>query len=105
LVVFGGVAFAAEGMLNMLWGNLVLRPILNLIPDRRAALTYVRGDTKKNSSPEWVREDLSKLFDLLAQEKVKPILTRMPLAEAARAHELIGKAAVRGKVVLMCNTA
>ncbi len=104
LVVFGGVAFAAEGILNMLWGNLILRPILNLIPDRKAALTYARGDTKKNSSPEWVHEDLSKLFDLLAQEKVKPILTRMPLVEAARAHELIGKAAVKGKIVLMCNT-
>ena len=104
LVVFGGVAFAAEGMPNMLWGNLVLRPILNLIPDRRAALTYVRGDTKKNSSPEGVREDLSKLFDLLAQKKIEPIVTRMPLVEAARAHELIGKAYVRGKIVLMCNT-
>lgn len=81
-----------------------MRQILNLIPDKRAALTYQMGDTKHNSSPEWVREDLSKLFDLLAQKKIEPIVTRMPLVEAARAHELIGKGSVRGKIVLICST-
>jgi len=104
LVVFGGVAFASEGLLKMLWNNLLLRPILNLIPDNKAALTYQMGDTKHNSSPEWVREDLAKLFDLLAQGRIKPIITRMPLVEAARAHELIGEASVRGKIVLMCDS-
>ena len=103
LVNFGGVAFAAEGMLKMLWNNLLLRPILNIIPDSRAALTYQRGDTRYNSSPESVEEDLSQLFDLLAQRQFEPIVTRMPLAEAAHAHELIETASVRGKLVLMCN--
>ena len=85
---------------------MVLPKILNFIPDKKAAMNYImRGGAKNHSRPEWYREDLSKLFDLLAQEKIKPIVTRMPLAEAARAHELIGKAAVKGKVVLMCNLA
>jgi NADPH:quinone reductase-like Zn-dependent oxidoreductase len=105
LVVFGGVSFAAEGMLKMLWNNMVLNKILNFFPDQKATMNYImRGGVKNHSRPEWYPEDLSKLFDLLAQKKIKPVVTRMPLAEAARAHELIGKAAVKGKIVLMCNT-
>ena len=105
MVVFGGVSFAAEGMLAMLWNNMILTRILNAIPDKKATLNYMmRGGAKNHSRPEWYREDLSKLFDLLAQKKIEPIVTRMPLVEAARAHELIGKAAVKGKIVLMCNT-
>jgi NADPH:quinone reductase-like Zn-dependent oxidoreductase len=105
LVVFGGVSFATEGMLKMLWNNMILNKILNFIPDKKATMNYMmRGGAKNHSRPEWYPEDLSKLFDLLAQKKIKPIITRMPLVEAARAHELIGKASVKGKVVLMCST-
>jgi hypothetical protein len=50
---------------------------------------------------DWFSEDLTKLFDLLAQNKIKPIIeARMPLAEAKRAHELIEQAEVQGKIVL-----
>jgi len=105
LVIFGGVSFATEGMLKMLWNNMVLNKILNFIPDKKATMNYImRGGAKNHSRPEWYPQDLSKLFDLLAQKKIKPVVTRMPLAEAARAHELIGNAAVNGKIVLMCNT-
>ena len=104
LVVFGGVSFATEGMLSMLWNNMVVTRILNILPDSRAVMRYQRGEPELHSAPEWVREDLAKLFDLLAEEKIKPIVTRMPLVEAARAHELIGEGAVQGKIVLMCNT-
>jgi len=105
LVVLGAVSFATDGMLKILWNNMVLPKILNLIPDKKATMNYMmRGGAKNHSRPEWYPEDLSKLFDLLAQKKIEPIITRMPLAEAARAHELIGEAAVKGKIVLMCNT-
>ena len=103
LINFGGVSFASEGMLKMVWGNLVLRNILNIIPDNKSAVTYYRG-RPNYSSPEWCRQDMAKLHDLLAQGKIKPIVTRIPLEEAARAHELIGNAAVSGKIVLMCDT-
>lgn len=50
---------------------------------------------------DWFSEDLAKLCDLLAQNKIKPIIeARMPLAEAKRAHELIEQAEVQGKIVL-----
>lgn len=105
LVVFGAVSFATDGMLKILWNNMVLPKILNFIPDKKATMNYImRGGAKSHSRPEWYPEDLSKLFDLLAQKKINPVVTRMPLVEAARAHELIGKAAVKGKIVLMCNT-
>ena len=105
LVVFGAVAYATDGILKILWNNYLLNPILNFIPDRKATMNYLmRGGAKSHSRPEWYREDLSTLFDLLAQKKIGPIVTRMPLVEAAGAHELIGNAAVKGKIVLMCNT-
>jgi len=44
------------------------------------------------------------LFDLLQQKKIKPLIAqRLPLAEARRAHELLGKQGVTGKIVLLCN--
>jgi len=54
--------------------------------------------------PEWYRKDLMVLFDLLKQQKIRPVIaSRMPLNEAARAHELIENAAVCGRIVLLCS--
>jgi len=104
LVVCGAVAHAADGMFKILWNNILLPKILNFIPDKKAAMNFMmREGEKYNSLPEWYREDLPKLFDLLAQKKIAPIITRIPLVEAARAHELIENAAVSGKIVLICN--
>src|SRR5215211_1115791 len=59
----------------------------------------------KRFRPAWYREDLSALLELLRQGKIKPIISeRIPLDEVARAHELLGRGAVTGKVVLLCNT-
>jgi NADPH2:quinone reductase len=44
------------------------------------------------------------LFDLLQQQKIKPLIAqRFPLAEAKHAHELLGKGGVTGKIVLVPN--
>jgi len=54
--------------------------------------------------PAFFRQDLTALFDLLQQEKIKPLIAgRFPLAEARRAHELLGEGGVTGKIVLVCN--
>lgn len=56
------------------------------------------------SSPQWCREDLSRLFDLLVHGKIKPIIARvLPLIEAAQAHQLLGANSTTGKLVLICN--
>ena len=55
--------------------------------------------------PAWYREDLIALLELLRQGKIKPIIAeRIPLDEVTRAHELLGRGAVMGKIVLLCNT-
>jgi Zinc-binding dehydrogenase len=52
--------------------------------------------------PSWFRQDLLAIFQLLQQKKIKPLIAqRFPLAEAARAHELLGKGGVTGKMVLV----
>jgi NADPH2:quinone reductase len=58
--------------------------------------------TLKRLKPELFREDLTALFGLLQQQKVKPLIAeRFPLAEARQAHELLEKGGVTGKIVLV----
>jgi NADPH:quinone reductase-like Zn-dependent oxidoreductase len=60
----------------------------NLLPNGRSATFYSIGSLRKKQS-DWFSEDLTELFDLLRQSKIKPIIAaRMPLADAQRAHEL-----------------
>ena len=50
------------------------------------------------------RASLVALFKLLAEGKIKPVVTdRIPLAEATRAHELLERGGHAGKVVLVAN--
>jgi NADPH2:quinone reductase len=56
----------------------------------------------KRMRPNWFRGDLIVLFDLLKQQKIKPLVARrFPLAEARHAHELLGQGGVVGKIVLV----
>jgi NADPH:quinone reductase-like Zn-dependent oxidoreductase len=53
-------------------------------------------------NPQWFREDLGVLLELLAADKIHPVVAeRLPLAEARRAHELLGQSAAKGKLVLV----
>ena len=58
--------------------------------------------TLKRLKPAWFRKDLLALFDLLQQQKIKPLIAqRLPLSMARSAHELLGKGGVIGKIVLV----
>jgi NADPH2:quinone reductase len=58
----------------------------------------------KRVRPALFRQDLSALFDILHQQKIKPLIAqRFPLAEARQAQELLGKGGVTGKIVLVRN--
>ncbi|MEO0538951.1 MAG: medium chain dehydrogenase/reductase family protein [Cyanobacteria bacterium P01_A01_bin.123] len=71
------------------------------LPNRRSTTFYSIGAWRQQH-PDWFSEDLTQLFNLLAQGKIKPVIAaRMPLAEVRRAHELIEQGGVRGKIVLM----
>ena len=55
--------------------------------------------------PAWFRQDLLTLLDLLEQRKIKPLIAhRLPLADARRAHEMLGAGGVLGKIVLLPNS-
>jgi NADPH2:quinone reductase len=76
---------------------------LNLItPDKRLLIYSIQ--MLKRRHPDWFREDLEALFDLLAEGKIKPLIAdRLPLREVAVAHERLSSAAVVGKIVLHCG--
>ena len=72
----------------------------DLLPNRRSASFYSIGATRKKH-PDWFSEDLTVLFNLLTNGKVRPIIDkRMPMVEAIEAYELISNANVHGKIVL-----
>ena len=74
-----------------------------LLPGRKRVVPY-SIQWLKRLKPALFRQDLIALFDLLQQKKIKPLIAhRFPLAEARRAHELLGKEGVTGKIVLLCN--
>jgi NADPH2:quinone reductase len=76
---------------------------LNLVPDMKEFMLY-SIQTLKRLKPDWFHEDLILLLNLLKQGKIKPIVAaKMPLNQAAQAHELLTSGSVRGKIVLICN--
>jgi NADPH2:quinone reductase len=72
-----------------------------LLPGRKRVVPY-SIQWLKRLKPALFRQDLIALFDLLQQQKIKPLIAqRFPLAEARQAHELLGKGGVTGKIVLV----
>jgi NADPH:quinone reductase-like Zn-dependent oxidoreductase len=72
-----------------------------LLPSRRRVVPY-SIQWLKRLRPTLFRQDLIALFDLLHQQKIKPLIARrFPLAEARHAHELLGNGGVTGKLVLV----
>jgi len=97
-LVWFGVAAAKKHGLGVIPLTLLMRTVLALIPDgKRAPLTPDLG--KENA---WYRSTLAELLDLLAAGQIEPVVAaRIPLAEAARAHELLERGGYAGKVVLV----
>jgi NADPH:quinone reductase-like Zn-dependent oxidoreductase len=74
-----------------------------LLPGRKRVVPY-SIQTLKRLRPSLFRRDLIALFDLLQQQKIKPLVAqRFPLVDARHAHELLGNGGVTGKIVLVCN--
>jgi NADPH:quinone reductase-like Zn-dependent oxidoreductase len=74
-----------------------------LLPGRKRIVPY-SIQTLKRLKPDLFRQDLIALLDLLQRRKINPMIARrIPLAEARRAHELLGQGGVIGKIVLLCN--
>ena len=75
-----------------------------LLAGRKRVVPY-SIQTLKRLRPNLFRRDLMTLFELLQEQKIKPIVAhRFPLFEARQAQELLGKGGVVGKIVLVPNT-
>jgi NADPH:quinone reductase-like Zn-dependent oxidoreductase len=72
--------------------------------DNRSAGFYSVYDYKAKH-PDWFREDLTKIFQLLAEKKIAPVIAaRLPLREAVRAHKMMTEqSAMLGKIVLVAD--
>jgi NADPH:quinone reductase-like Zn-dependent oxidoreductase len=83
-------------------GSFLLLGLLKAFPGKSAEWFNVK--TLKEKRPDWFREDLTSLMNLLAEKKLHPVVAqRLPLDQAQRAHQLLESAAVTGKIVLMCQ--
>jgi len=96
LVAYGGTTTADLGDWLMMF-------TMNVVSDKKKFILY-SIQTLKRLNPAWFHEDLVLLLDLLKQGKIKPIIgAKMPLDDAAKAHELLANGSVKGKIVLICN--
>jgi NADPH:quinone reductase-like Zn-dependent oxidoreductase len=105
LIGFGMSSVIERGKASKLRGaaNFALLGLLGLLPDGKSARWY-SITSEKMRHPDWFREDLAQLLTLLKDQKIKPhVSERLPLREAAKAHDLIEHARVSGKIVLFCQ--
>ena len=70
---------------------------------RRKKLFIYSIQMLKRRKPDWFRQDLTTLFDLLGRGELKPVIDRrLSLEQAALAHELLAKGETVGKIVFVC---
>jgi NADPH2:quinone reductase len=101
LVSFGMAATSKAGM-RVIPLSLLMVFLLKLIPDGKQALLSPNLAKFAPTHNDWYRETLTALLDSLAAGRIKPVVAeRIPLAEAARAHELLERGGYAGKVVLV----
>jgi NADPH:quinone reductase-like Zn-dependent oxidoreductase len=102
-LVWFGMAATREHGLAIIPSTLAMRGVLALIPDGKGVPST--PDISKLGD-DWYRTTLAHLLDLLASGQVKPLVAdRVPMIEAARAHEILERGGHAGKVVLIPSPA
>jgi NADPH2:quinone reductase len=97
LVWFGMAATKKRG-LGAIPLTLLMVGLLQLAPGGKQAPLF--PDISDDNV--WYQETLTELLDLLAAGKINPVVAeRIPLAEAARAHEILERGGYAGRVVLV----
>jgi NADPH:quinone reductase-like Zn-dependent oxidoreductase len=72
-----------------------------VLPGRKRVMPYSIQWLKRRR-PALFRDDLTALFGLLRDNRLKPLIARrLPLKEARQAQELLGKGGLAGKIVLV----
>ena len=71
----------------------------NILPNGKSATFYSIGALRRKH-PDWFREDLTALFKMLAEKKIKPhVAGHYPLEKVQEVHRLIEEANIQGKIV------
>jgi NADPH:quinone reductase-like Zn-dependent oxidoreductase len=87
------------GAVGLLTG--ILGP--KLVPDGRKTTFYNAWSLEK-SHPHAYREDMGEVLRLLKDGEIAPIIAdTMPLTDTAKAHEILERASIVGKIVLVCD--
>ena len=74
------------------------------LPPGRKHVAFYDTRPMKRKHPDWYRDDLARLFALLAAGEVKPVIAdRLPLEEVEIAHRRLEQAQVQGRLVLTPN--
>jgi len=103
LVWFGMAATKGAGM-RVVPTTLMMQGLLAIFPRGKHAPLMPDLGTFSKEHLDWYRQTLAELIDLLAAGKLKPVVAeRIPLLEAARAHELLERGGYAGKVVLVAG--
>jgi NADPH2:quinone reductase len=104
LVPLGSVATSKAGM-KVIPLSLLTVFLLKLIPDNKRVPLSPNMMKFPHTHTAWYRETLTELLDSAAAGRIKPVVAeRVPLAEVARAHELLERGGYAGKVVLIANS-
>jgi NADPH2:quinone reductase len=103
-LVWFGVAATAKAGVRVIPLSLSAVGLLKILPDGKRVLMMPDTGTTADGDNTWYRETLTELLDHLAAGKLQPVVAaRIPLDEAARAHELLERGGHAGKVVLVAN--
>jgi len=103
LLMLGSIGPSKGGMMAIPLSLLVVI-LFKLIPDGRRAPLSPNMMKFPHTHNAWYRDTLAELLDSAAAGRIKPVVAeRIPLAEAARAHELLERGGYAGKVVLVAG--
>ncbi|MEH7883697.1 medium chain dehydrogenase/reductase family protein [Bacillus sp. JJ1609] len=107
LVLFGDLAKMTNGKpggflqnvrTNMGIGFTLMK---NLIPWNKRTVSFYGIDFYKKKHPDWFKEDLNELVQLLATKEIQPIIAEQISLESIQyAHDLLSNRKVIGKLVL-----
>lgn len=96
-----GMASAIKGGVKTIPGSMLILGLVKVLPNGKTAPTGPGMENYPEAHMGWYRDSLTEFFDLAVTGKMKPVIAqRMPLAEAAKAHELLERGGHSGKVVL-----
>ncbi len=97
LVAFG--AYNAKTKMDLIKSFLRVQ-IWNFTPWMPSTKFYSIGSWHKKHH-DWFESDLKKLFKLLSEKKLKPLVSKtIKLEDAKEAHELIEKRGLKGKIII-----